>query len=110
MADVGEVDAAKASTVRGGGQFAGLARVAAAPGVPNLAGLGVVLHGHRVAQGLEGVEAVAVPYLGGEGVDDALGQALAFVGELEAVRCRALGDDAEGFSDRFNGVARVAHP
>ena len=43
----------------GGGQRAGLAGVAAAPGAPDVAGLGAVVLGGGVAELLEGVAAVA---------------------------------------------------
>ena len=59
--------------------------------------LGAVLRALEVAElGREPVDAaVESPHLRVEGVDEAPEQALALVGELEAVGCDAFGDDAE---------------
>ena len=45
--------------------------------------------------------------LGVEHVDEAPQQALAFVGELRAVRADALGEDAEGLAHRLDGIVGV---
>ncbi len=51
--------------------------------------------------------AVEAADLGVEGIDDAPEQALAFVGELEAVGGGALGEDAEGGARRLDGLVAV---
>ena len=71
--------------------------------------LGSVLGAFEVAHlGGELVDgAVDASDLGVEGVDDAPEQALALVGDLEAVGAGALGHDAEGFADGGEGVVSV---
>ena len=58
--------------------------------------------GHQLVGGT--VEALG---LGVEHVDEAPEQALAFVGELRAVRADALGEDAEGLAHRLDGIVGV---
>ena len=58
--------------------------------------------GHQLVGGA--VEALG---LGVEHVDEAPEQALAFVGELRAVRADALGEDAEGLAHRLDGIVGV---
>ena len=71
--------------------------------------LGAVLGALEVAQlRAEPVDAaVEAAHLGVEGVDEAPQQALALVGELGAVRPHALGEDAERFAHRVDGVVCV---
>ena len=118
----------------------------AAPRAPGAAGRVAVLFGHCIAQGLEGVAAVAEvacavrrefefagldfgavlrvlqvahlrrelvdaavesSHLGVEGVHEPPEQVLSFVGELDAVRCDVLCEDAERFADRRYGLVLV---
>ena len=51
--------------------------------------------------------AVEAPGLAVEHVDEAPEEALALVGDLEAVRCGAVGEDAEGFEHRVGRVVGV---
>ena len=64
--------------------------------------LEVLEAGHQLVGGT--VEALG---LGVEHVDETPEQALAFVAELRAVRSDALGEDAEGFAHRVDGVVGI---
>ena len=48
-----------------------------------------------------------LPHLGVEAVDEAPQEGLALVGELEAVRCDALCEDAERLAHRVGGLVAV---
>ena len=67
-----------------------------------LLALEVAQAGHQLVGGA--VEALG---LGVDHVDEAPEQALALVAELRAVRADALGEDAEGFVHRVDGVVGI---
>ena len=71
--------------------------------------LGAVLLALQVAEVRQQLVGGAVEALGlgVEHVDEAPEQALAFVGELGAVRSDALSEDAEGFEHRLDGVVGI---
>ena len=71
--------------------------------------LGAVLLALEVAQAGHQLVGCAVEALGlgVEHVDEAPEQALAFVGELRAVRSDALGEDAEGLAHRVDGIVGI---